>query len=385
MQWMLRRAVDARSTICAISAEPGAVVCAMTNSSLESVAQARDVPALVADGRVRVSILTHLPQLLRDLGCDPAEVIAGAGVDPTLLDDPENTVEFRAAGRLIQHCVACTRCDHLGLLLGQRSDTSDLGLVGLLVRHCPDVGTALRSLIRYLHLHDRGGIPTFEVTDGTAEFGYAVYEQATPAADQIQVASVAVASNIMRGLCGPAWRASEVLLSIRRPADVEPFKRVFGAPLIFDAERCALVFPASLLRAPVAAADAAARTSLETLIATLQGNSRIGVAAATRRALRSLLAAGSASEIAVAQALAVHRRTLNRQLRGEGSSFRQLLGEVRLEVARQMLRDSDAPVERIAGSLGYSGASAFGRAFRRWTGLSPLAWRAAEREPRAAP
>jgi transcriptional regulator GlxA family with amidase domain len=52
-----------------------------------------------------------------------------------------------------------------------------------------------------------------------------------------------------------------------------------------------------------------------------------------------------------------------------------LLDKVRFEVARQMLRDSDAPIERIAGRLGYSGATAFGRAFRRWAGLAPNTWR----------
>jgi AraC-like DNA-binding protein len=324
-----------------------------------------------------VSILTHLPGLLRELGCDPVGVIAEAGIDPSLLADPENTVDFRAAGRLLEDCVAHTGCSHLGLLLGQRSEAADLGVVGLLVLNSPDVGTALKKLIAHLHLHDRGGVATLEFAGGVAMLGYAVYEPATPAADQICVASIAVANNIMRELCGQGWRADAVLLSIRRPADLELFKRAFGAPLTFDAERCALAFPATLLRAPVKTADAAARTSLEILVETLHGRSHVGIVAATRRALCALLVAGHASEEAVAQAFAVHRRTLNRQLRRQGSSFRQLLGEVRLEVARQMLRDSDAPVERIAGSLGYSGASAFGRAFRRWTGLSPLAWRAA--------
>jgi len=347
----------------------------MTSPQAKSIAHGRVAPASVPDGHVRVSILVHLPQLLWELGCDPADVIAEAGVDPSLLADPENTVEFRAAGRLVEHCVARTGCHDFGVLLGQKSQPSDLGVVGLLVQHSPDVGTALGSLVNHLHLHDRGGVPTLEVTDGVAMLGYAVYERATPAADQIEVASLVIANKIMRGLCGPGWRASEVLLSIRRPANLEPYKRAFGAPMIFDAERHAVVFPSALLRRPVATADPAVRSSLEALVTALHKSSPVGIAAATRRALCFLLITGHASEDFVAKAFEVHRRTLNRRLRSEGTSFRQVLEEVRCEVARQMLRDSDAPIDRIAGSLGYSGASAFGRAFRRWTGLAPHVWR----------
>lgn len=340
--------------------------------------------AIVPDGHVRVSILVHLPQLLWELGQDPAPVLAGAGVDPLLLADAENTIEFRTGGRLIEHCVASTGCGHFGLLLGQKSGLSDLGVVGLLVQHSADVGRAVESLASYLYLHDRGGVPTLDVTEGVAMLGYAVYEGATPAADQIQVASTVIVNNIMRELCGPGWRAHEVLLSIRRPPDPEPFRRAFDAPLVFDADRCAVVFPAALLREPVAAAAPPLRRALDASVAELHRNSRMGIVEATRRALCGLLLGGRASEDVVAKSFSMNRRTLNRRLQSEGTSFRRLLEEVRLEAARRMLRDSEAPVHRIACSLGYSGASAFGRAFRRWSGLSPHEWREAWPEPRQA-
>jgi AraC-like DNA-binding protein len=125
----------------------------------------------------------------------------------------------------------------------------------------------------------------------------------------------------------------------------------------------------------VLAADPTLRPSLEQLLANLEGRLRVDIAPQVRRALRALLMAGRASEEQVAQVFAVHRRTLNRRLQGEGTNFRRLLDETRYEVARQLLRDSDAAIDRIAGGLGYSGATAFGRAFRRWSGLAPQAWR----------
>jgi len=372
---ILELALDLRSTFRDNLPRFRALACSMTNSRTESVPQAGVAPGPVAEGHVRVSIMVQLPQLLWELGLDPAEVLPEVGVDPSLLADPENRIEFHTAGRMLEHCVARTGCHHLGLLLGKRSEVAALGIVGLLVQESPDVGTALGNLTEHLHLHDRGGVATLEFEGEVAMLGYAVYKRDTPGCDQIHAASLAVANVIMRGLCGAAWRAREVLLAFRRPADVEPFQRVFRAPVRFDADRCALVFPAALLRKPVVKAKPEAYRALKTLAAALESRSNDEIVSKTKRTLRALLIAGHAQEDVVARAFAVHRRTLNRRLRAEGVTFRQVLDETRLEVARQMLRDSNADIEQIAGGLGYSGASAFGRAFRRWTGLAPHEWR----------
>jgi AraC-like DNA-binding protein len=343
---------------------------------MKSAHQPQREPAFVPDGHLRVSIVTHLPQVLRELGHDPAEVLSAFGIDPSFLDDRENVIEFRTVGRLIEYCAERTGCGHVGLLIGEASKLSDLGRVGLLAQHSPDVGTALRSLIKHLHLHDRGGVPTLERAGELAMLGYAVYEGNTPGSGQIHAAATVTAQKVMQALCGPGWRASQVLLALRRPADVEPFRRAFGAPILFNAGRCALIFPSRLLRQPTAAADAVVCRSLEAVVAAMEARSGGQIVSETRRALRAMLSAGHVTEEAVARAFALHRRTLNRRLRVEGVNFRRLLDEMRFEVSRQMLRDSDAAVEEIAYSLGYGAASAFARAFRRWSGMAPHVWRA---------
>ena len=68
----------------------------------------------------------------------------------------------------------------MGLLLGERSAPSLLGLAGFLLRTAPDVGSALRSLLRHLDLHDQGGLVTFEVSGGVAMFGYAIHQRGVP-------------------------------------------------------------------------------------------------------------------------------------------------------------------------------------------------------------
>jgi AraC-like DNA-binding protein len=78
----------------------------------------------------------------------------------------------------------------------------------------------------------------------------------------------------------------------------------------------------------------------------------------------------------VAALFSMHSRTLNRRLNAFGTSFRDLVDEVRFEIARQMLEDSSMDVTQIADMLDYADASAFTRAFRRWSGATPARWRA---------
>jgi AraC-like DNA-binding protein len=76
-----------------------------------------------------------------------------------------------------------------------------------------------------------------------------------------------------------------------------------------------------------------------------------------------------------AKRLNLHRRTLSRRLRAQGTSFQRVLDGVRFEVACELLADAARPTSEVAARLGYAEPSAFGRAFRRWSGTSPLRWR----------
>ena len=81
-------------------------------------------------------------------------------------------------------CIAATKCPHFGLLVGQRTHLSSLGLAGALVKYETDLGMALRSLVRYFHLHARGGLPTLAVQGNQAMLGYATYLPRVEAVDQ---------------------------------------------------------------------------------------------------------------------------------------------------------------------------------------------------------
>jgi len=119
---------------------------------------------------------------------------------------------------------------------------NSFGLIGLLVRSSPNVETALQSFVRYFYLHLQGAVVALTVDANKATLRFDIYQARAKANDQVGAAAVAVIFNILRELCGLAWKPEEICFAQRRPEDVEPFRKFFRAPLRFDAEHYAVVF-----------------------------------------------------------------------------------------------------------------------------------------------
>jgi AraC-like DNA-binding protein len=335
----------------------------------------------IAGGVVRLGVAIGIVAVLRAFGADPEQIIAEAGLDPRLFDDDDRTISFAALGRLFALCVARTNCPHFGLLVGERASVTSLGIVGCLMQQCETVGDALRGLVSHFHLHDRGAAPMLTVEAGTAILSYAIYEPQVESADQISDGAIATGANIMRALCGPEWVPAEVLLPRQPPSDLEPYRRLFRAPVRFDQELAALVFSTEWLDRRVTGASPVLRRILEQRIEELEAVPARDFKDSLRRVLRTRLLKNRCSADNVADLFAMHRRTLNRRLNVEGTAFRAIADEVRFEIARQLLADTNLPLSQIAAALDYSEGSAFTRAFRRWSGMTPTAWRAERRRP----
>ena len=306
-------------------------------------------------------------------------MLAEAGIAPALFDDPDNLISYVGRSRLVSLCVARTGCRHFGLLVGQQGGLHSLGLVGLLVKYSPDVGTALRSLVRYFHLHARGAVLTLDIDGDLATLSYGIYQPQVEAADQIGDGAVAMLLNIVRALGGPDWTPVEVRFAHRRPQDVGPFRRFFHAPLRFDAEQYGLVFSAPWLSRPLTDVEPDLRRLVQKQIDVLDARYGDDFPDQVRSVLRTALVTDQASAEQVAALFSMHSRTMNRRLNAFGTRFRELVDEVCFEIARQMLEDSAMDVSQIAELLDYADGSAFTRAFRRWSGTTPSDWRAQRR------
>ncbi len=331
------------------------------------------------DGQHRVGGLIAVPGILRDLGVDPAPVIARGGLSPTALCDPENAISFVQLGALLQACVAATGCPHFGLLVAERTSSAAFGLVGQLMRSAPTLKDAILDLCTNQQRYIRGAVAYLNVQDGTAFWGYAVHLPGIAAIEQIGDGAVGMGFNMVREFVGVAPEG--VLLSRYAPEDAGAYRRYFGCAPRFDSEQNAVAFPARLLAAPVRTADPVLRQTLLKAIASYWTLKEPSVADRVIRELRGRIVFLDTALEDVADRLEMHPRTLNRRLQAEGTSFRTLLNRARFEAAQQWLRGTRMEITNIALALGYADLSGFSHAFQRWAGTSPLEWRMKNSDP----
>ncbi|MDP4003248.1 AraC family transcriptional regulator [Methylobacterium sp. NEAU K] len=322
--------------------------------------------------------------VLSELGADPVRLLREAGCDPWASRDDGRPIPNAALGRLLQLGASRTQCGHLGLLVGQRIALSKLGPSNVLIRNAETVGDALHVLETWPWAWTCGSAVRLCVEADLALLHYFPYEAGATAVGLQSEGALATVVNIIRGLCGAHWSPSELLLPRAPPDHTGPYWHFFRAPVRFDQEWAAIAFSSRLLEQPIAGADRAAHRTAEHRIRQFGAAVPLQMSQQLRRLLREEFFQNPWSGNAVARHLAVHRRTLSRRLRTEGTSFRSVATQIRFERAKQLLADTNMTLAHISACLGFSEAAAFTHAFRRWSGTTPSIWRHASRHPETA-
>ena len=333
---------------------------------------AKNTPSV---GTVRIAPIASIPQVIEDLGFEPGKLLAELNFDIRLFDDPETVIPYALRTRLLQQCAERTGCRHFGHLLARNTGPSSFGVAGFLMQQSADVVTALRSFVRYSHLHVSGAVVYLDEAPESAFLGYTILEDTAGAFEQLADGAVTAAFNIMRALCGPEWRPSEVCFAHRKPDNIRPFKTYFDAPLSFNSGRNGVEFSASWLQVPLSGLDRDLQALLQNQINLLESRHSEDFVEQVRRVVHSAVLMHQATAAQIADLFSIHQRTLNRRLRACGTCFRELLDEARFEIARQLLENSSMSVTEISSNLDYADTSAFARAFRRQSGTTPSQWR----------
>ena len=324
---------------------------------------------------VRVGPLSNLAEIIISLGYDPKPLFSRSGFSMEKFSNPDYKIPFVDGSKLLANCVKATGANHLGLMLGKASTPSHLGIAGYLLRVAPNVKTALDSLVKFLDLHDEGGMPTLKTSGNVTYFGYAIHEPNAEAIEQIYDLSLVMICNIMQGLCGSSWHATEIFLTRKKPKEISIYKQFFHSNLHFDAEFTAVSFPSYWLEKTLKFSDSLLFAHLKKEAEFLRTMNNIGLKTELRQLLRLCLMEDRCSLTNVARELGLHERTLNRRLQAEGTTFRQELEQVRYSVSQQLLSATQASIDEISLSLGYSDSTSFIHAFKRWSGLPPAQWR----------
>lgn len=265
----------------------------------------------------------------------------------------------------------------LGFHLGQTLRPSHLGPLGYLLQTCEHLGAALLRILRYHRLlHDINPIrQRVEHDTMVLEWGIA---HGRPGAlfDEAGITGIV---QLTRALCASPMQLLAVDFVNPPPRRTEAYTRYFGCAVRWSQPMTRLVFPVAQLKAPMRQPDPVLRRLMEqqvdTVLATLPDDGDL--AERTRLAVARLAGGGMPELEQVAAELRLSPRVYYRRLAAEGLNFRTLREAALHGLARTHLADARLTLAEISALLGYTDQSAFSRAFRRWSGISPLQWRKA--------
>ncbi len=292
-------------------------------------------------------------------------------------NDRDARVPEAVGAALFDRAAALLDDDALGLHVGEQVRPGHYGALGFVAMNCTHLGEALDALRRYQALViDLGGVDLRRDQD-TLTLGW------NPGLHgpyrQLAEFNLAGLVTFTRWMAGADARPLRIDVMYPAPPDTSEHARIFGCPLHFAQTGYRVVLPAAALDAPLIQPDPAMRALMQHLAdqqlhALPRGSDWLAQA---RAQIARRLRQPPVELDGVAAALALSSRSLQRRLQAEGLRFSQLVEQVRRELAERHLADAMLDLTDIAFLLGYSEQSAFQRAFKRWTGVTPAQWRAA--------
>jgi len=252
------------------------------------------------------------------------------------------------------------------------------GIVEYVCRSAPTLGGALQRWVRYLNLLD-DAVKVGLAVEGERAYLRVELESEAPAPGAHELCFALVAK-YARELSAVPFRLTGVELVHRAPPDVARYRTWFDAPVTFGAATNQLIFPAAALEASLVSSDPALLAILTRAADELHARApeEPTVSAQVARVLREALREDEGHIEIVAKRLGMTGRSLQRRLKDEQTSFNAVREQVRKELSRRYL-DANLSIAEISFLLGFSEPSAFFRAFKRWTGQTPVEARRAAR------
>ena len=310
---------------------------------------------------------------LRKLGKLPPEVL-----DPLEELDPDDRIPISIVHELLAGGLVLSDDADIGLKAAREIVPGDYGAVEYLARSAPTWGSAAATVGRHMRLINDALRFSIEIE---GDMGFIKLDSVIP----LPRASADFQSGAFHVSATHFWTDDEparfeAWFTHPEPADTREYALTFpGAPIRFDAPFNGFAFRRELMDMPVRGADPALhaliRKHAEALLSALPHAKNL--TERVRDIITKQLAGGTPTLSNVAKQLGMSESTLARHLEDEGTTFKTLLEDLRRRLALAYIRRSELPISEIALLLGFSQAAAFHRAFRRWTGATPLEYRRA--------
>lgn len=329
--------------------------------------------------RIPAAYALSLLTLMLERGHAQATLLAGTRLTHEELKAQHAQIDAWQYAVLLVNAMRADPDHGLAYELGLRSQVTKHGFVGFGLISC----ATLREAIEFSERYFRARVPIFanEMTVRGDEVVIELRETVPLGPYRAFVMDLAVVElcSLFAKVRGqdPATFGWTSRIHVPHP-EPEAYERYRDRlpPFAFNQRAVEIHFPARMLDEPIATADP---VSVQLAIERCeQEMSRQAAAGGMRGQVieRLRCEGGRYPELAeVAQQLHMSERTLKRRLQAEDCSFQGLLDEVRQRDAERLLADPQLAIKQVADAVGYADPANFARAFGKWTGLSPKAWR----------
>jgi len=304
------------------------------------------------------------------------QVLAQCDFPDEALEDPSSILTLKQEFTLIRQLISVSENQQLGLIAGQCYRLNTFGPLGLAVTSANSFEDAINLFIQYLDLtYTLFGVQ-FLLSGPWAYIEFAEDEPLGDLYTYYRDRDLSFAVTAIRDIYPDAYTHTNKRLELKgpRPKSTESYEDFFNCPVLFDQKQNRFLFDKNALTLPLPQANA---LNLKNLIAQceeeLKHINRVHCFSETiTNEITKLANNHIPTQDEVAEQLATTARTIRRKLTIEGSSFQLLLTEVLKQKAIHLLENSDTSIEQIGNQIGYSESAAFIRAFKRWTGKTPL-------------
>ncbi|MDP9012438.1 MAG: AraC family transcriptional regulator [Pseudomonadota bacterium] len=324
---------------------------------------------------IHVSYVGAVGRYIARRGLEPGRLYGRYGWTADSVDEGQMRVRLADFFSLLDAAADYANDPHLGLHIYEHLDFADLGLLGFALLSATDVGSALRTLMRYGAIFQDCDDGQLLTERDYAHLFYRVSSSSLPPSRHDSDMSTAFTVFFLRKVVNPSWAPIAVQLQHPTPTlDLRSeYERVFQCPVSFGGATNLLTMPSSILAAPIQSSDKRLFDVIERHLRLLQEQSPLEGSLAQRvgGAIIQRLSTGPPSQEAVADALGMSPRDLQRELAANSLRFNELLEVARKELATRLLVTTTRSLAEITYLLGYSEETAFIRAFRRWMNCTP--------------
>jgi AraC-like DNA-binding protein len=332
------------------------------------------VSAKKGGATLSLRLLAPFTRALVAAAVDPSRLRNSISLGAASVADADGRIAHEVAMRLLDEALQVSSDEALGIHAAEQLRPGDFDAFEFVVRASRSIRDALETAGRYLPLlHDAAASSL--VRKGDDELWIlTLSEPAHPATMEFALAAVVL---MRRTVLPRATGLRAVLFAHPPPRDRSEHERVFRCPIQWNAGMTALRLDPRYLDSPFTRANptlsAALHRHAQQLLDELGPSRRY--ATRVREYVVAALQSGESAANAVARRMKTSTRTLRRRLLAEGTTYTDVLADVRRELALRYLADSRLSVAEIAFLLSFSTVSAFRRAFQRWTGTSPSEYR----------